>query len=239
MESIQDFQPWEKLHRQTDLSNNRINPSPIILDFLSRNIFPKINSSSKEQNCLEVGVGIGRNLICLAEHNYCGNYFGLDHTDEALNKAKQLADSKGYSNIFHFVKGVAGEKFTFENNSFDFVFDIMAASTFIMGDNVRRAYAKEVNRILKPGGIFFVFTGNTDSDYFNQLSEQRKGSEPGTFRRSMDGTMEKSYTKNEILSLYAPLESIILESQSHYFRAFGEQVLTRPGGFWFGIFIKA
>jgi ubiquinone/menaquinone biosynthesis C-methylase UbiE len=236
MKETQNFDVWQNLHSVTGFDINRIKPSPIIVDYHNRQIMLKRGNDKTVG--LEVGCGIGRNIVYLANNGYCDKFVGLDHTDLALEKARILAESNNCSDQCTFIKGIAGKIFDFKDHSFDFIFDIMAASTFIMGDNNRKIYSNEVKRILKPGGILFIYTGCADGEYFASLHDSRRGNDNGTFRRSMDGTMEKAYTREEIVALYGDLKTILQETRSEYFRAFGEQKLIRKDGFWYIILEK-
>ncbi|MFA7097430.1 MAG: methyltransferase domain-containing protein [Gammaproteobacteria bacterium] len=152
--------------------------------------------------------------------------------------SRQLATLRGLSEKCSYIRGRAGETFPFEDHSFDFIFDIMAASTFMVGNGLRERYSREIKRLLKPGGVLFIFTGRSDGEYQKKLDISRRGVEDGTFYRSMDGTLEKGYTRSEIINLCSPLKPAVLESQSRYFRAFGHQELVRPEGFWFAVFMN-
>ncbi len=238
MQPEQDILVWEKLHSSTKLTTNRINPSPIIKQFIDRNITLKTNTPKGMRSALEIGVGIGRNIAYLSENNYCDIFYGIDMTEEAIANAKQLACINHMEEKCHFMLGKAENKLPFPNSSFDFVFDIMAALTFMIGQDNRINYSKELLRILKPGGLYFFYTGRSDGIYQASLDDTRRGTEAGTFFRSMDGTLEKGYTQKEVVSLFEPMTLLTLESQSKYYRAFGHQELVRQDGFWFGVFMK-
>ncbi len=228
---------WKHLHEATNLSRERLAPSPIIVDYLNRNITLHTNTVEQEKTGLEIGCGFARNIMFLLEKNYCQNFIGIDQTEEALSKSNIHAEIKGFKNRCKFVLATAGDFFTFDDEYFDFSLDIMAASVFISNLKLRKLYAKEVFRMLKPGGIFFIFTGNSESNFYKN-SNLHKGNEAGTFYRSMDNLIEKTYTKKELIELFYPLKPVILEPQSIYIRAFGEQELYRQEGFWFAIFRK-
>lgn len=234
----QKKESWEQLHNDTQLTPERTAPSPIIVDYLSRNIALETNTPIRQTKALEVGFGMGRNMMYLAEHDYCQYIVGVDMIQSALAKGRQHADERGFGDRCSFFQAVAGEPFPFEDDAFDFVFDVMSASTFISDDAARKSYASEVNRILKKGGVFFAYTGKSDGKYFACLDPQRKIGESGYFKRSMDGTMEKAYSRVEMINLFSPLVPVLMEPQSYYFRAFGEQEVHRPEGFWFAIFKK-
>ncbi len=233
----QDIINWEHLHEVTELTPERIAPPSVINDYISRNISLSTDTPIHDKKGVEIGFGLGRNIMYLLENNYCQYFVGIDQTESALNKGKLHAEIRGFKDRCDFVRAIAGNVFTYKDASFDFALDVMAASVFISHVDARKMYAKEIYRILKPGGIFFIFTGNADGEFY-KTTDLPKGSEPGTFYRNIDGALEKAYTKQEIIALFSPLEPIILEPQSHYLRAFSEQELQRSAGFWFAVFKK-
>lgn len=228
---------WKHLHKVTELSEERMIPSPVIVDYLSRNITLHTNSDEQEKIGLEIGCGFARNILFLLEKNYCQNFIGIDQTETALIKSVIHSEIKELKNRCQFILATAGNIFPFNDESIDFILDVMAASVFITNSKLRKAYFKEISRVLKPGGIFFIFTGNSDGDFYKK-SNLCKGSEIGTFHRCIDNLLEKTYTKEELIDLLYPMEPVILEPQSIYVRAFGEQKLYRKEGFWFSVFRK-
>jgi len=238
MDSTSDVGNWMNLHSETELTSDRTAPCPVVVDFLSRKTPLQTNTPHRETVGLDIGFGLGRNIMFLLESNFCHRFIGIDQTEAALRKGRLHAISRGLVDRCDLLLLTAGSPFPFPDDSVDFALDIMAASTFISNPEARKAYGEEICRILKPGGVFFVFTGKQGGDVRDKLDSGAANDEPGTFRRSMDGAVEKTYTAEEIKDLLPSLSSVVLESQSHYLRAFGEQVVCRPEGFWFGIFRK-
>ena len=228
---------WKNLHEATSLTPERTAPCPVIGDYLSRGIPLLTNTPTHETIGLDIGFGLGRNTMFLLEQNYCRHFVGVDQTEVALQKGRSHAELRGLRDRCDFFLSIAGSPFPFQDDSFDFAMDVMAPLTFISNPESRRTYGREICRVLRPGGIFFVFTGRFGGEVYDKL-DMCAENEPGTFRRSMDGTAENVYKETEIRNLFPSLDPVILEPQSRYIRAFGEQELLRPGGFWFGVFRK-
>ena len=98
----------------------------------------------KNGRILEAGCGLGRILICLSRKGY--NIEGIELNENAVRKIKDFDKD---------LKVVAGDilKMAYEGNSFDAVISLGVIEHFEEGP--QRAL-KEMYRVLKPGGIFFV-----------------------------------------------------------------------------------
>lgn len=228
---------WRGLHEAVAITPERTAPCPVVIDYLSRGIKIQTNTPLSDVIGLDVGCGIGRNTAFLLDKSYCSRFVGIDQTDAILDKSRIYAAQMNLVDRCSFQRAFAGKHLRFADASFDFVMDVMAASTFIASVDERMVYGAEICRLLKPGGVLFVFTGRLDGVINDKLGECA-GLEPGTFRRSLDGMLEKAYTEAEIRGLFPTLDAIVLEPQSHYTRAFGDQDLYRLGGFWFSVFRK-
>lgn len=238
MGSTGSVRNWMNLHCATELTADRTAPCPVVVEFLSRKISLQTNTPYRETIGLDVGFGLGRNMMFLLESGYCYRFIGIDQTEAALEKGRLHAVSRGLIGRCDLSLITAGSLFPFPDESIDFSLDVMAASTFISNSEARKVYGEEICRILKPGGVYFVFTGKHGGDVRDKLGPESGIDEPGTFRRSMDGAVEKTYTDEEIRNFLPSLSPVVLESQSRYLRAFGEQEVYRPEGFWFGVFRK-
>ena len=110
----------------------------------------KINNycSSKIENFLDVGCGEGLCLIEAAGRGW--NSYGLDITDNRVNGAKMDNINFTAGNIF---------KAAYPDNFFDAVY--LDSVLEHLTDPV--SYLKEINRIIKKGGILYIGVPNEDS----------------------------------------------------------------------------
>lgn len=98
---------------------------------------------------LDVGCGAG---FLTNEFGYCARkVVGLDQSKESLNIAKKYDPSQKVEYIY----GNAYE-LPFENDSFD----VICAMDFLEHVNSPEKVVKEIQRVLKPGGLFFYHTFN-------------------------------------------------------------------------------
>lgn len=118
-----------------------------------RDIYPKelydrlysLGIGHKNQNWLDIGTGTG--VLPLNMFKYGANITGIDISAEQINAANELIKEREIQNI-RFVVSPAEEN-GFEDNSFDC---ITAAQCFWYLD--REKIIKEINRIIKPNGVF-------------------------------------------------------------------------------------
>lgn len=105
---------------------------------------------NKARRILDLGCGTGRHLVFLAKKGF--DVYGIDIAEEGVKQAKQwLKDEELNAN---FDIGSIYKKFPYKNNFFDAV---ISTYTFHHGKikEIKKAI-KEIERILKPGGLIFI-----------------------------------------------------------------------------------
>ena len=108
-------------------------------------------TESNAPRVLEVGFGAGNNLWFLADAGFVVS--GIEYSATAVIHARERLEGLSLSADLR----VGNLKdLPFEDNSFDFVLD-RAALTHNLHTDVHAA-AKEIHRVLVPGGEFFSFT---------------------------------------------------------------------------------
>jgi len=228
---------WTALHQKSTQLATRVTPSYAIKRILAHK--EAVRTQSDRREILEVGCGFGRNLLYLIENGFCDVIHGVDQTPVAVESSRALlSDYVGRGLCFLSVMD-AGRGLAFADNSFDCVFDIMSAITFIPQQEDRQRYWSEVARILKPGGVYMFLTVRAEAEA--RIRDRLASSvelEKGLFRREQDGMIEKCYTAEEIRQLTRGLDEVELSITSEHIRAFGDEHFDRQDGFWFGIFRK-
>lgn len=203
---------WDQEYQNNNLVTNSTEPQNDFKKFVK--YLRKTEKVSVDGlNVLDLGSGTGKNSIFLGERG--AQTTGLEISDTAIDLAKSrtaeavLTDTK-------FIKQSFGEKFPFENDSFDLTLDIMSSNS--LSESEREIYLSEVNRTLKPGGFFFVRLLALDGDKNAQrLLQDFPGNEPGTYVLPEVGITERVLTRDEFESYYSPFFNILkLEKNSSY-----------------------
>jgi SAM-dependent methyltransferase len=149
---------WDKAYKKGD--NFLFYPHEEIIRFVSRHIrkrrniaeFEDVFESPVPARILDVGCGIGRHVKFLDEYKL--DAYGIDLSPHAIAEAARLFELQGLSHLKERV-GVAGvDNIDFSDGFFDFaishgVFDSMHF-------DVAQAGMKEMQRILKPGGMMYL-----------------------------------------------------------------------------------
>lgn len=101
---------------------------------------------------LDLGCGLGRACIYLAQHGWQCD--GVDFVEKAIALARQRAAAAGVAERVAFqVASVAALDFL--QPPYDLVIDV--GCLHAQSAEVRTAYAQQVKRLLRPGGLFLLF----------------------------------------------------------------------------------
>lgn len=158
----------------------------------------------RNSKILDVGSGPGNESIFLAKQGM--KVIGLDLNPEAIELAKKLSELQKVK--VEFVQGDA-LKMPFKDQMFDVVNDTFVFHHF--EPSVRKQYAREINRILKPDGIF-ILRGFS--------CKMTPGSGPFRLRSRDILDAFTPYFEVEHLSLFKNLPTIKRPDQWHWFGIF-------------------
>ncbi|MBN8692177.1 MAG: class I SAM-dependent methyltransferase [Bacteroidetes bacterium] len=125
---------------------------------VEKSIFERHFKSDKCGNLLDIGIGAGRTTAHLL--NYCKQYVGIDYSENLIQKAKL----KFVELDLRCMNAV--DLGTFSEGSFDFVNFSFNGIDYASLDD-RAKILSEINRVLKPGGVFFFSTHNKNAHNFN------------------------------------------------------------------------
>jgi ubiquinone/menaquinone biosynthesis C-methylase UbiE len=164
---------------------------------------------------LEVGCGGGRNALALADYLEPGGYVGLDIDEESVRACRAQPALQKFEFIVADVENdlynpqggakASEYRFPFDDGSFDFVF-LQSVFTHMLEDDCAN-YAREMMRVLRPGGtaavsIFlqttpvsgqaFSFTGRAGAAYleYAEIPTKVVGYELAAFERWFAGAAE-------------------------------------------------
>ncbi|EML8490106.1 class I SAM-dependent methyltransferase [Salmonella enterica subsp. enterica] len=236
--NVQNESKWEDLHKRSSLEETRTTPSYAICRIVSERNSIMTGNDAAKMHVLEIGCGFGRNLLYLVENEFAGEYTGIDQTEIAIKQSSLTLQKFILSEKIHIMKANAGGDIPFEDETFDCIFDIMSAITFIPEEGARKKYFNNVERLLKPGGAYFFLSVRKEGEVNDKISDPSLGDE-SLFKRKFDSMIEKSYSSDELKNYLSSLNLRILDVTSEHIRAFGDEIFDRKNGFWFGCFTKA
>lgn len=113
-------------------------------------------------SAIEFGCGFGRNLKYVRENRISDVVYGIDQTEEALVKSRELLAPYIDDGSCILKRMDASKHLDFPDEVFDLAFDIMSPITFIPTQDARKTYFLEVRRVLKPGGVYLFLTGRAE-----------------------------------------------------------------------------
>jgi SAM-dependent methyltransferase len=155
---------WSDTYRMGDHSLwDHVSPSSELVGYILGARLPA------RTRALDLGCGAGADAIFLAQQNF--EVHGLDFSAEALCLAEQRARECGVRVDWHECSAL---NTPFDVGYFDLITD--RGCCHHIGGLLRRRYAEEVARILKPGGVLFLRGRREVDDPFfpidrNSLSE--------------------------------------------------------------------
>lgn len=206
---------WEKEYQdRKELPSTRsTNPSRALVKFFESH--PEV----KEGRALDLGSGNGRNSFFLVEKGF--KVVGIELSEVAVGNAKEESKARSLDNQITFLQGTLGNPVEQADQSFDLIVDMMVMHSMTSGD--REVMIGEINRLLKPGGMFAFHTIAADSPAAVALIESSPGPEENSYRFEVDGDIvtEKAFTKKELQELFEHLELVEFNRIEESTKAFG------------------
>lgn len=194
------------------------------IDFLNSSNLPR------EGKLLDVGCALGRNSIYLAKQGF--QVVGVDVSDVAIRQAEDRANKAGLK-VDYRVLDISAS-WPFDDNSFDLVVDI--ATSHLLNTQETNSYRDELLRVLKPSGRFLIYTLDRTKDKEAQkLIKEHPGPEENTYVIPQTGVVERTFTLEEIIGLYRPLQ---VEARELIFHPIEFQGRIYERYFWWVIFKK-
>jgi len=132
-------------------------------EFWSKEV--EIEGLNKNTIFLDLGCGIGR--IAKKVAPLVKEYYGIDFSTEMIKKAKEIF--KDYENVNFFVNNGIDLR-ELEDNKFDVAYVCLVFQH--MQKEITFNYIREVYRVLKKGGIFFVNSIPRIEKYIGGLTEK-------------------------------------------------------------------
>ncbi len=197
---------WEKEYRDPQLVSLSDVPAKCVKDFTR---YIRKLGVIDNLNILDLGCGNAKNSFYISEQGIGNSIVGIDISETALKYASEL--TKG-----QFMKLSIGKVLPFESNSFDIVLDVTASNS--LNESEREIYLKEVYRLLKPNGYFFLRALCKDGDKNAQnLLKTNPGGEKDTYIMPDLGLTERVFSKDDLLNTYIEFGApLYMDKETHY-----------------------
>jgi SAM-dependent methyltransferase len=202
---------WEREYKNPKLVSKKDNPQADTLRF-----FKFLKKERKflldDLKVLDLGCGTGRNSNYLASLD--NNVVGIEFSKSALNLAKERAKLKGLNVDYRL--GSIGRKYAIDDLSIDLVLDVTSSNS--LDEKERDIYLKEVFRVLKPGGYFFVRAlAKEGNKNVKNLLKQSPGKEKDTYILKEMGLTERVFTRKDFTDLYSKYFEILkMDKKTNY-----------------------
>jgi SAM-dependent methyltransferase len=163
---------------------------------------------------LDLGCGNGKNSLYIYEQGDNNEVHGIDISKTAVAEAQRQAQEKGAKADFKY--GSIGAPLPYGDNIYDIALDVTSSNS--LNEKEREIYLNEVNRVLKPGGHFFVRALCKDGDSnAKALLKTNPGKEKDTYIMPDLGLTERVFSKEDFIEIYSKYFTITqMEKETHY-----------------------
>ncbi len=189
---------WEKEYQNPSLIKLSDEPRKDLKEYI-KFLRRKEKVDLEKNDVLDLGSGNGKNSNYLARMGV-NKVIGFEISPTAIELARSKSRDIG-ANVEYFMADI-GALYDMENESIDLVIDIMSSSS--LNEKERGIYLKEVNRVLKKSGHFFVrgLCKGGDKNAKN-LIKFSPGKEYDTYiNQDMDLT-ERVFSREDFISTYS------------------------------------
>ncbi len=212
---------WEREYRNPKLVTKNEGPQADTLRFLKflkkEEKYPVVG-----RTILDLGCGTGRNANYLAEEG--NSVIGIEISKTALALAKARAQELGVTVDYRL--GDIGVPYDISDNSIDIVLDVTSSNS--LNEKGREVYLREVSRVLKIGGYFFVRALAKDGNKnVKNLLKQSPGKEYDTYIMNDIGLAERVFSKEDFIKMYGEYFNIISLTKKESYMTFNGRIYKR------------
>ena len=188
---------WEREYRNPQLLKTGKEPRSDLKRYIK--FLRKVENVHPENlTILDLGSGTGKNANYLAEMG--NNVAGLEISPTAIELARSRAKEMNVTVDYKIAD--IGALYPFGNEYFDLIIDIMSSNS--LNEKEREIYLKEVHRVLKIGGHFFVRALCKDGDKnAKNLLRLNPGSEYDTYINKDMDLVERVFSHDDFIDMYS------------------------------------
>ncbi len=206
-------QAWDREYRKSKLLTKENSPQADVVRFVHF-LKKEKEIELQDKNVIDLGSGTGRNSYYFAEQG--SNVVGLEISKTAIDLGEENARAAGLN--IDYTKQSIGEMFPYSDEHFDIALDVTSSNSLTEAE--RDVYLSETNRVLKPGGYFFVKALCKEGDAnAKHLLKTLPGKEQDTYVMPGIGVVERVWTKEDFFKTYSKYFSIFhIEKKTSYSR---------------------
>lgn len=227
MKENKNSNAWENEYRDPQFLTLGTEPLGVVRDFMKwvkKEVRKKPEAFSApltDWTVLDAGCGNGKNLKYLIEH-FCKFGIGYDISPTAIDMAREI--SQGLWTSYE-IRSI-GEVLPLGNDSIDLVLDVTSSNS--LDESEREKFLKEISRVLKTSGYFFVRALCKDGDAnAKKMLQEFPGPETDTYIIPGMGLTERVFSKTDFEKTYGKYFEILhLEKNSGY-QKWGNQSYKR------------
>jgi ubiquinone/menaquinone biosynthesis C-methylase UbiE len=212
---------WEREYRNPKLVTKNDGPNADTLRFLK---FLKKDEKYKveDRSILDLGCGTGRNANYLAEKG--NSVIGIEIAKTALSIAQSRASEIGVKVDYRL--GDIGQLYDLADESVDVVLDVTSSNS--LDEAGRATYLKEVYRVMKVGGYFFVRALCKDGNKnVKNLLKDSPGKEYDTYIIKEIGLTERVFLKEDFNKMYGQYFKILSLTKKTSYSTFNNRIYKR------------
>ncbi len=215
--------PWELEYQDPKLLTGQFAPQSFVLRAL-KVLKKQYGFRPSDKEMVDLGCGIGRNTIYLAEKG--ATISGFDISRTAIRAAKSVARERGFGDMTLQVQDFNERaRIRAEDAAVDLTLCIMMFH--LLNAAARPALASEIARATKPGGFLVLRTLAKEGDKnAKQLLQDFPTNEEGTYKMPGTGFHEHVFTKEELLNLFPGFSVVLCKKQTGY-QTVGERRYAR------------
>jgi SAM-dependent methyltransferase len=212
---------WEKEYNNPIFLSKKSEPQADVLRFF-KFLRKEEGFLLSNKSVLDLGCGTGRNSNYLSSLG-C-DVIGIDFSQTALNLAISRA-KKDNLNVNYILASI-GDDYDIESSSIDVALDITSSNS--LNEKERINYLKEVQRVLKSGGYFFVRALSKDGNKnVKNLLKTSPGKERDTYIIKDIDLTERVFSRNDFLNLYSKFFHVLELRKKHNYTRFKDRVYKR------------
>lgn len=186
--------------------------------------FLRARGEALAEPVLECACGRGRNLLPLAALGHA--VLGLDHAFAALRQFRDRAEREGTAGRAAWLHHDLRRTFPLADGSVGTVLDITAVDNLVRAQD-RDRYAREIVRVLRPGGLLAVVTFDRDDGYYRRFLKEPRRADESVVEDPNTGIRNRLFRAADLDRLFTPGLRLVAANRFDFIDEAAEERWTR------------